>query len=152
MVFEDLKQSSGESTLWIFRSSFYENDDWAAWKDWFNFREPHFLVRIILFSVFLNFCWQFVKDQSDVFWLFVPFKNFFICLGNNDSRGCLDIKLAKSFWTLSGFKAEVSDMVVSAEDIDRVGEVAEELFGLWIGLWVKQEDYDWAKIVQEVSE
>ncbi len=101
MVLENLEQRSSESAFWIFWSPFNKNDNRAAWKNGFNFREPNFLIHIILFSVLLYLSWQLIKNQAQIFRLLVSLQNFFISLCDYHCGSSFNIKLSKGFWAFS---------------------------------------------------
>ncbi len=152
VILENLKQCSCESAFWIFWSTFNENNDRAAWKDGLNFREPDLLICVILFSVLLNLGWQLIKDQTQIFRLFVSLEDFFISLSDNNCGSCLNSELIKSLRAFRSLEAVVNNMLVCAEDADRVWEVIEELFGFGVCLRVENKDDNWAKISEKVSQ
>ena len=69
--------------------------------------------------------------------MLVPFQDFLISLSNNNCGSGLNTELTKSLRAFSSLKTVINDMVVGAEDADRVGEVIKEFFGFGVGFRVE---------------
>jgi hypothetical protein len=141
-----------KSAFWILDCSFNKYNNWATRQYWVNFWNPNLSVFFLLFPILFKLYWKIIENASDLSWFFIHLQNGFVCLGEQNSGGDLNIEFFESFWTSFSLYGKVFNIVVTAENVDGVIKIVKELNRLLIVLWVESVDQKRSEIVHEVPE